>query len=76
MHSRKHVAVFDWTMHNRKHCLYWLLEANPVVQNHGEHCNALFGLLKIDVALASSISAWGAQSTYKERYTLFALDPH
>ena len=24
-------------------CLYWFLEANHVGQNHGEHCNALFG---------------------------------
>ena len=68
---------FDWVMHNRStwRCLLWLFKANHVIQDHEELCDALFGLLKIGIALASSISSWGAQSTYKERNTLFAVDP-
>ena len=45
-------------------CLHWLLKAIYVINNHAEHCDALFGLLKIEVALAQSISSWGAQNTY------------
>ena len=36
-------------------CLHWLLKANHVVPNYGELCDAWFGLLKIDVAMAQSI---------------------
>ena len=31
-------------------CLHWLLKAIYVINNHGEHCDTLFGLLKIEVA--------------------------
>ena len=34
MDDRKHVAVFDWVMHNRKHvALFSLVKANYVVQS-------------------------------------------
>ena len=29
-----------------------VIKANHVIQNHGEHGDGLFGLLKIDVAMA------------------------
>ena len=53
-----------------------VIKANYIIQNHAENCDKLFGLLKIDVALARSICSWGAQNTYKERHTLSTVDPH
>ena len=69
---------FDWAMHNRRHVALFTLVIKRKLHSpkSREHCDALFALLKIDIALTKSISSWGAQNTYKERHTLLAVDPH
>ena len=54
MHNRKTwpCLIGQCTIESTWRCLLWLFKANHVIQDHEELCDALFGLLKIGIALA------------------------